>query len=532
MNFARPVAEATTHAHGHGADETDPARASSSPGEGGAAVPALVMAGIVKSFPGTRACDGATLEVAPGEVHCLLGENGAGKSTMMKILSGSYVPDEGTITVAGEVVSFSNPLDGVRAGIATIYQELDLVPDLTVAQNLFLGHAPTRGPLVDHRRRTELAAEAIRRVGGTFSPSALVRSLSVSEQQLAAIARALTSDARIIVMDEPSATLTEHDLEAVFDVIRELVAEGRSIVYISHRLDEVKAIGDRATVMRDGRTVATYAVDAVSKRELVDAMIGRELAESESTTRPPFTGTGQLLDIESAVIPGVLDVRGIRVRPGEIVGLAGLGGAGRTTLLAAVFGDSSATLDMTLNGRRHTRMSSQKAVALGIGLVPEDRKRQGLLLELSILRNAGLAALKPFGINPAAAARRVAAGPLAGLGVKYASVDQAVGQLSGGNQQKVVLAKWMARGIDLLLLDEPTRGLDVGAKADLFAQVRELAATGVGVLMASSELPELTENCDRVWVLHEGRNVAEYEPHQTPAAEIARAVVTGSIDHD
>jgi len=220
------------------------------------------------------------------------------------------------------------------------------------------------------------------------------------------------------------------------------------------------------------------------------------------------------------------------VRPGEIVGLAGLGGAGRTTLLASVFGDSTAAIDMTFRGRRHTRMSSQRAVALGIGLVPEDRKRQGLLLELSILRNAGLAALKPFGLNPTAAARRVATGPLSGLGVKYASVDQAVGQLSGGNQQKVVLAKWMARGIDLLLLDEPTRGLDIGAKADLFAQVRELAATGVGVLMASSELSELTENCDRVWVLHEGRNVAEYEPHQTPAAEIARAVVTGSIDHD
>lgn len=488
---------------------------------------ALRMEGIVKRFPGTLACNESWLEVAKGEVHCLIGENGAGKSTMMKILSGSYRPDAGTIVIHGESRSFQNPLDGVRAGINTIYQELDLVPDMTVAQNLFLGHAPARGPFVDVRKREELAAVAIGRVGGKFSPKAIVGSLTVSEQQLTAIARALTSDAKIIVMDEPSATLTEHDLAAVFDVIRELVAEGKSIIYISHRLDEVKEIGHRATIMRDGTTVGVFDVKATSKAQMVDAMIGRKL-DSDGTRRPAYTGSGELLSISSALIPGLLDVSDIVVRPGEIVGLGGLGGAGRTTLLSAIFGVNPSQLDMHFCGEMIQSITPEGAVRRCIGLVPEDRKRHGLLLELSVVRNAGLAALKMFGANPAKRAKKAAAEPLNKLGVRYASENQAVGQLSGGNQQKVVLAKWMARGIKLLLLDEPTRGLDVGAKADFFQQVRNLADSGVGVLMASSELSELTENCDVIWVLHEGRNVLRFDPRVTDQAAIARAIVTGS----
>ncbi|HKO34430.1 MAG TPA: sugar ABC transporter ATP-binding protein [Candidatus Limnocylindria bacterium] len=494
---------------------------------------ALTMTGIVKSFPGTRACNSAGLEVAEGEVHCLLGENGAGKSTMMKILSGSYTPDSGTITLGGQTVSFNSPIDGVRAGINTIYQELDLVPDMTVSQNLFLGHEPRCGPFVARKDRDRRAAAAIARVGGTFAPTAVVGELSVSDQQLTAIAKALTTDARIIIMDEPSATLTDHDLAAVFTVIRELTAEGRSVIYISHRLDEIKAIGDRATVMRDGATVGVFDVASVSKEELVEAMIGR--AVQARPPRQPQTGqTAGLLHVRKAVIPGVIDIRDITVGRGEIVGLAGLGGAGRSTLLATIFGDRKATLDMTLKDGQITSLTPRSAVGLGIGLVPEDRKRQGLFLEQSILRNAAIAALEPLRINPMARARQVCGPPLNRLGVKFASVEQPVGQLSGGNQQKVVLAKWMARGIDLLLLDEPTRGLDIGAKADLFEQVQALADAGVGVLMASSELSELTENCHRVWVLHEGRNIAQFEPATTPAAEIARCIVTGrtKIDND
>lgn len=491
--------------------------------------PALRMEGIIKAFPGTIACNESSLEVLPGEVHCLLGENGAGKSTMMKILSGSYRPDAGSIVLDGESKQFNGPLDGVRAGINTIYQEIDLVPDLTVAQNLFLGRAPMRGLLVDSRKRNELAAAAIRRVGGRFSPKAVVESLTVADQQLTAIARALTSEARIIVMDEPSATLTTHDLVAVFQVIRELVAEGKSVIYISHRLDEIKEIGDRATVMRDGQTVAVLDVKQSSKSQMVEAMIGRSV-DSAGTTRPPFEGTGNLLDISSAVIPGVIDISGIQVRPGEIVGLAGLGGSGRSTLLSAVFGDNSAHLDIDYCGEKIRSITPQNAVRRGIGLVPEDRKNQGLLLEMSVLRNAGLAALKIFGVNPQKQSLEVATGPLKQLGVKFSSPHQAVGQLSGGNQQKVVLAKWMARGVKLLLLDEPTRGLDIGAKAELFEQVKALASEGVGVLMASSELSELTENCDSIWVLHEGKNVIKFDPRSTNPTQIARTVVTGSVE--
>ncbi|MGU3500331.1 sugar ABC transporter ATP-binding protein [Mycobacterium sp. C31M] len=492
---------------------------------------ALTMTGIVKAFPATLACNGAILEVAEGEVHCLLGENGAGKSTMMKILSGSYTPDAGTITLGGETVSFSSPIDGVRAGINTIYQELDLVPDMTVSQNLFLGHEPRRGPFVNRKERDARAAEAIARVGGTFTPTAVVGKLSVSDQQLTAIAKALTTDARIVIMDEPSATLTDHDLAAVFKVIRELTAAGKSVIYISHRLDEIKEIGDRATVMRDGTTVGVFDVASVSKEELVEAMIGRAV-QAQPPRQPRRTGVTPLLHIRKAVIPGVIDIGDIAVGRGEIVGLGGLGGAGRSTLLATIFGDRKAELDMTFKDATVTSLSPRAAVDLGIGLVPEDRKRQGLFLEQSILRNAAIAALEPLRVNPMARARALCGPPLDRLGVKFASVEQPVGTLSGGNQQKVVLAKWIARGIDLLLLDEPTRGLDIGAKADLFEQVHALAESGVGVVMASSELSELTENCHRVWVLHEGRNIAQFEPATTPAADIARCIVTGRTKTD
>lgn len=495
-------------------------------------VPALRMRDIVKTFPGTRACDGATLEVAAGEVHCLLGENGAGKSTLMKILSGSYTPDSGTIALDGEEVSFGSPIDGVRAGINTIYQELDLIPDMTVAQNLFLGHEPRRGPFIARRERDRRAAEAIAGVGGRFAPSDTVANLSVSDQQLTAIAKALTTDARIVIMDEPSATLTDHDLAEVFRVIGELTAAGKSVIYISHRLDEVKAIGDRATVMRDGATVGVFDIPTVGKDELVEAMIGRCLESLAPRRSRPAGERAELLDVRRATVPGVIDVSGITVGRGEIVGLAGLGGAGRSTLLATLFGDRRAALDMTLSGSHIAQLTPRDAVQAGIGLVPEDRKSQGLFLDQSILRNAGIATLAPFGINPMKAARRTCAAPLTQLGVKFSSIDQPVGQLSGGNQQKVVLAKWMARGVDLLLLDEPTRGLDIGAKADLFEQVHELAEAGVGVLLASSEMSELTEHCDLIWVMHEGKNIAAFDPRITSAADISRCVVTGRNDID
>ncbi|MYU12221.1 ATP-binding cassette domain-containing protein, partial [Streptomyces sp. SID8361] len=311
--------------------------------------PRLSMRGIVKRFPGTLANDHAELTVLPGETHCLLGENGAGKSTLMKILAGSLQPDEGEIRLDGEPVRLTSPQAGMAAGISVIYQELDLVPDLTVAQNLLLGRAPARGPVIRRGRRAELAREAIDRVGGDFPVNAVVRELPIAAQQLTAIARALTTQARVIVMDEPSATLGENDLRKVFDVIRSLTAEGRSVIYISHRMDEVMEIGDRATVMRDGRSVSVHDLARATPDELVAAMIGESRELVRPTDRPRPEGPA-LLEIRRVHRPGLIDVRDIEVRPGEVAGLAGLGGAGRTTLLSALFGDTGASVSVRLPG--------------------------------------------------------------------------------------------------------------------------------------------------------------------------------------
>ncbi|MBT2227926.1 sugar ABC transporter ATP-binding protein [Nonomuraea sp. NEAU-A123] len=490
----------------------------------------LRMSGIVKRFPGTVALDGVELTVRPGEVHCLLGENGAGKSTLMKILAGSYRPDEGTILLDGEPFSPVTPHAGLAAGIAVIYQELDLLPDLTVAQNLLLGRSPRYGPFVRRSRRAGLAREALDRVGARFPVTTPVRELPIAAQQLTAIAKALTADARVIVMDEPSATLGESELLAVFDVIRSLTAEGRSVIFISHRMDEVMEIGDRATVLRDGRTVGVYDLTSTGPGELVAAMIG----EAKELVRPSGHRAPEgepLLRVDRVHLPGLLDVRDLEVRRGEIVGLAGLGGAGRTTLLRALFGDLKAHVTARLDGRPLRVGSPAAAVRAGLALVPESRKEHGLMLGLSVGRNAAIAALgRPPWLLPGRAGRRLTQPALADLGVKCAGPDQLVGQLSGGNQQKIVLAKWITRGgIRLLLLDEPTRGLDVGAKADLYRQVRHLADQGVAVLLASSELNELTANTDQIQVLYEGRNVARFDPRDSLESVIAHTVITGAM---
>ncbi|MEV4474925.1 sugar ABC transporter ATP-binding protein [Nonomuraea sp. NPDC049504] len=490
----------------------------------------LHMSGIVKRFPGTVALDGVELSVRPGEVHCLLGENGAGKSTLMKVLAGSYQPDEGTILLDGQPYAPATPHAGLAAGIAVIYQELDLLPDLTVAQNLLLGRAPRLGPFVRRGQRAKLARAALDRVGANFPVSARVGTLPIAAQQLTAIAKALTADARVIVMDEPSATLGESELEAVFAVIRSLTAEGRSVIFISHRMDEVMDIGDRATVLRDGRAVGVYDLASTRPGELVAAMIGEAGGELVGATDRAAPRGEPLLSVERVHVPGLLDVRDLDVRPGEVVGLAGLGGAGRTTLLRALFGDLKAQVTATLGGRPLKVASPAAAVRAGLALVPESRKEQGLMLGLSVSRNAAISALgKPPWLLPGRAGQRLTKPALADLGVKASGPGQLVGQLSGGNQQKVVLAKWITRGgIRVLLLDEPTRGLDVGAKADLYRQVRHLADQGVAVLLASSELNELTANADRIQVLYEGRNVAHFDPRVSPENVIAHTVITGA----
>jgi ribose transport system ATP-binding protein len=490
----------------------------------------LRMTGINKYFPGTHACRNTHLEVRAGEVHCLLGENGAGKSTLVKILSGSYQPDSGVISIDGVDVVFANPLDGIAAGIAVIYQELDLFSDLTVAQNLYLGHSPSVAGILRRQRRKADAREVLKRVGATFSPDAIVGLLPIADQQLTAIARALTADARLIVMDEPTATLGDADVKNVHTVIRSLVAEGRSVVYISHRLDEIKVIGDRITVLRDGSTVAQHLVATTRPEEWIADMIGDKTKKLTAVTDRPSPAGEPLLNIERVEIRGVIDISDVSVRPGEIVGLAGLGGAGRTTFLSAVFGARRSKNIIHLAGKPLKIRSVRDATAAGFGLVPESRKTEGLMMGLSIARNAAISCIgaAPW-LMPHRKGKALSTPVLIGLGVKHASVNQVVGQLSGGNQQKVVLAKWLTRGVRVMLLDEPTRGLDIGAKADLFRQVRIMADKGAAVLVASSELGELMANADRIIVLHEGHNIGEFDPRIHSEETITHAIISGKI---
>ncbi|PPG35234.1 sugar ABC transporter ATP-binding protein [Pseudoclavibacter sp. RFBG4] len=490
--------------------------------------PVLTMRGIRKGFPGTLALKSVDLDVYPGEVHCLLGENGAGKSTLMKILAGSYTPDAGVISIGGAEVKFSGPLDGIRAGISVIYQELDLFADLTVAQNLFLGHTPSVGGLVKRSTRRRLAADYLKRVGAKFSPDAVVGTLPLADQQLTAIARALTTDARIIVMDEPTATLGEADVENVFNVIRRLTDEGRAVIYISHRMDEIRDIGTRITVLRDGYNAAKYAVADTDADRWIGDMIGDKKAElTEHRDAREFSDV-EALNIRSVSIEGLIDVRDVVVRKGEIVGLAGLGGAGRTTLLSALFGARKAKRDVQVFGKQATLTSVRAAVNHHFGLVPESRKTEGLFLGLSVARNAGIASLRGSSqVLPRERSWATSAPILERLSVKFGKPGQEIRLLSGGNQQKVVLAKWLARDTRVLLLDEPTRGLDIGAKADLYRQVRILADQGAAVLVASSELGELMANADRIVVMHEGRNVADFDPLVSSEARISHAIISG-----
>ncbi len=488
----------------------------------------LEMRGMRKSFPGVQALDDAFLRVAPGEVHCLLGANGAGKSTLIKVLAGAYQLDDGEIFLDGEPVTITSPVDGQRAGISVIYQELDLVPDMTVEQNLLLGHAPRWAGVVRRAERSRRAAEAIRRVGGDVDLKQTVGRLSVVDQQFTAIAKALTFDARVIVMDEPSATLSQNELTELFDVIRSLVSDNQSVIYISHRLDEVFSIGDRATVMRDGRTVAEVDVADTTEQQLVSAMIGHRSGGGIEKVARDVPPADPLLHVERVHVPGLLDVRDLEVLPGEIVGLAGLAGSGRTTFLRALFGvDPSAELSATLGGVPYAPKTPGQAIQAGVGLVPENRKEEGLILNRSVSENLGLASLGNQRIVTPRGLQQLAAPLVETLDIRVSRSEQLVHTLSGGNQQKVVLGKWILKGVRLLLLDEPSRGLDVAAKQSLYDEVRGLADEGHGCLVASSELPELLANCDRIVVFHSGEITQQFDTDRTDHDAIHRAVITG-----
>ena len=478
--------------------------------------PRLVMRGITKSFGATQALGGVDLEVRPGEVHALVGENGAGKSTLMKILSGAHAPDGGTIHLAGAAYRPRDPLDARRAGVAMIYQELTTAPDLNVAENVMLGIEPRLGPWLNLRELHRRAAEALRVVGlQDLDTRTLVRSLPLATQQLLEVARAVALGAQVIVFDEPTSSLTREDVERLFALVRQLREQGRSVVYISHFLEEVQAICDRYTVLRDGRSVGTGNVAGTPAATMVSLMVGRDVRDLyPRSPRTPGEVVLELGELAGANRPSPVS---FALRRGEVLGLAGLIGAGRTDLLRSIFGLEPVVSGRIRVGRIEGIMTPAGRWSQGVGLLSEDRKSEGLALRRSLAENVTLSKL-PWFASPARL--EAAARPwLERLHVRHRDAGQAVGELSGGNQQKVALARLLYHGVDVLLLDEPTRGIDVGAKAEIYRLIDELAARGAAVLLVSSYLPELLGVCDRVAVMCRGqmgpvRAVTEVDEHR------------------
>jgi len=472
------------------------------------------MKGIAKRYPGVVALDGVDLEVRRGEVHILLGENGAGKSTLMKILAGAVQRDAGTIALDGRECGLASPREAQAAGVSIIYQEFNLVPHLTVAENIFLGREPP-GKLPGLIGGARMQADAARLLGELevgIDPAAVVAHLGVAEQQMVEVAKALSIDARILVMDEPTSALSDKEITRLFKVIRALRARGVAIIYISHRMEELFQIGDRVTVMRDGRYIATREIPTTTMPELVSLMVGRDLTDHfPKKAVPPGE---ELLRVEHLSRAGVLHDISLTLHRGEVVGLAGLMGSGRTELARAIFGADPVTAGrVTVQGREVTVGSPQRAIGLGLGLLTEDRKRQGLVLCLDIRANTCLASVDRFstagvvdGGRETAAAQKLSTD----LRVKTPGLHQRVVNLSGGNQQKVVLAKWLCCEADILIFDEPTRGIDVGSKVEIYQLINRLAAEGKAILMISSELPEVLGMSDRILVMNRGRIAGEF----------------------
>jgi ribose transport system ATP-binding protein len=482
---------------------------------------------LAKQYPGVLALDDVSISIQSGEVHAVAGENGAGKSTLMHILAGAVAPDRGHLEIDGAPIRFRSPRAARAAGIRMIHQELNLVPDLSVAENIFLGVEPTRGAgrfgLLDRRRQSRDARAVLDRLGQiALSTEAAVRDLSLAARQMTEIAKAVAANARALIMDEPTAILAQDDANALFAVIAHLRAEGVAIVYISHRLDEIFRIADRVTVLRDGRHVATNPISAVTRAELVRQMVGRDLAAGYPGAT--VSAGDEMLRVEHLSSGPVVDAS-FSLRHGEIVGVVGLVGSGRTELARAVYGAARVTAGtMTLNGKSYAPGDPRDAIMRGVALLPEDRKRQGLVLIAAIRDNVSLSSLGALarrGVIDAARERESVERWTAALSVKTPSIERPVRQLSGGNQQKIVLARWMLANARLLLFDEPTRGIDVGAKAEIYQLMRRLAAQGAGILMISSDLPEALGMADRLIVMREGRIVGQLSRAEATQQRVA-----------
>lgn len=469
---------------------------------------ALSMSGISKTFPGVRALDAVDFDCLAGEVHAICGENGAGKSTLMKILGGSYRPDEGTIQLDGREVHFTHPRQATEAGIAIIHQELSLLPHRTVTENIFMGREIARRGILDKAEMRKRAAALLKRIGADIDPQAVVSSLSIALQQLVEIAKALLLNARILVMDEPTAALDERDSRTLLALVNTLRQQGVAIVYISHRMPEVTAIADRITILKDGKKIWTRRRDAAPINEIVRAMVGRDLNDFYPVA-PDATPSEVLLAVEGAANGSLIDI-GLTVSKGEIVGVAGLEDSGKGALAQALVGDAPFTKGtVTLHGRQVTLRTPRQGTAAGIGYLPGDRKREGLALRQSVRDNAlltlrSMAALfsrpRSGALGESAIDERLRA-----MDVRASDFGQEIGTLSGGNQQKAIIVRWLAQASDILIFVEPTRGIDIAAKAAIYQTMRDFADSGRGILVISSDMPELIGISDRVLVMHQGR---------------------------
>ncbi len=473
----------------------------------------LTMKGITKSFPGVRALDGVNFEVRKGEVHALMGENGAGKSTLMKVLTGIYKKDSGTITYEGKEVEFHNTREAQSAGVVIVHQELNMLGHLTVAQNIFIGREFKKGIRIDDKKMNEEAKKLFDRLNINIDPTETMSNLTVGKQQMCEIAKAISHDAKVIIFDEPSAALTEAEIEELFKIIKDLRKQQLGIVYISHRMDEIKVITDRVTVMRDGTYVGTLITEDCTKNDIINMMVGRVIYEDPKEHSMVPEGAPVVLKVEHLNAGKMVQDVSFELHKGEILGFSGLMGAGRTETARAIFGaDPKESGDIYINGQKVTINTPEDAVKCGIGYLSEDRKRFGIVVQKTVAENSTMATLEKYTKGlfiDKKAEKDVAQKYVESLATKTPSVDQLVVNLSGGNQQKVVIAKWLVRNCDILIFDEPTRGIDVGAKNEIYKLMNKLAEEGKAIIMISSEMTEILRMSDRIVVMCEGKKTGE-----------------------
>ena len=475
----------------------------------------LTMNEIDKSFPGVHALDHVNFEVKKGEVHALMGENGAGKSTLMKVLTGIYTKDSGSIVFEGKEVEFHNTREAQDAGIVIVHQELNMLGHLTVAQNIFIGREFKKGIRIDDKKMNEEASKLFQKLHIDIDPTEMMSNLTVGKQQMCEIAKAISHEAKVIIFDEPSAALTETEIEELFKIIRDLRKQQLGIVYISHRMDEIKVITDRVTVMRDGGYVGTLITKECTKDDIINMMVGRVIYEDPKTESTVPKDAPVVLKVEHLNAGRMVKDVSFELRKGEVLGFSGLMGAGRTETARAIFGaDPKTGGDIYINGQKVEINSPQDAVKYGIGYLSEDRKRFGIVVQKSVAENSTMAALENFvkGLFiDKKKENKIAQDYVESLATKTPGVDQLVVNLSGGNQQKVVIAKWLIRNCDILIFDEPTRGIDVGAKNEIYKLMNRLAEEGKSIIMISSEMTEILRMSDRIVVMCEGRKTGEID---------------------